>query len=67
MADAGAVLDTIDILKLMKLLPHRYPFLLVDRVMVLAEVRTHHPEAAVSLDVHQRVGAGETALASGRS
>ena len=31
MADAGAVLDTIDILKLMKLLPHRYPFLLVDR------------------------------------
>ena len=33
MADAGAVLDTIDILKLMKLLPHRYPFLLVDRIV----------------------------------
>lgn len=34
MADsAGTVLDTVDIMQLMKLLPHRYPFLLVDRVI----------------------------------
>ena len=33
MSDAGPVLDTIDIMKLMKLLPHRYPFLLVDRII----------------------------------
>jgi 3-hydroxyacyl-[acyl-carrier-protein] dehydratase len=30
---AGPVLESIDILKLMKLLPHRYPFLLVDRII----------------------------------
>ena len=34
MADgADGVLETIDILQLMKLLPHRYPFLLVDRIV----------------------------------
>lgn len=34
MADsAGTVLETVDILQLLKLLPHRYPFLLVDRVI----------------------------------
>ncbi len=34
MADsAGTVLETVDIMQLMKLLPHRYPFLLVDRVI----------------------------------
>ncbi len=34
MADtAGATLETMDIMRLMKLLPHRYPFLLVDRII----------------------------------
>ena len=33
MTEAGPVLETIDIMKLMKLLPHRYPFLLVDRIV----------------------------------
>jgi len=34
MADnAGAVLETVDIMQLMRLLPHRYPFLLVDRIV----------------------------------
>ncbi|MEW9808400.1 3-hydroxyacyl-ACP dehydratase FabZ [Mesorhizobium sp. ZMM04-5] len=31
MAEAG--LETVDILELMKLLPHRYPFLLIDRIV----------------------------------
>lgn len=30
---APATLETIDILRLFKLLPHRYPFLLVDRIV----------------------------------
>ena len=30
---SDAALETIDILKLMKLLPHRYPFLLVDKII----------------------------------
>ena len=33
MAEAGATLESVDILRLMKLLPHRYPFLLVDRIV----------------------------------
>jgi 3-hydroxyacyl-[acyl-carrier-protein] dehydratase len=34
MTDAGPVtLETIDIVKLLTLLPHRYPFLLVDRII----------------------------------
>lgn len=34
MADnAGAVLEAVDIMQLMRLLPHRYPFLLVDRII----------------------------------
>ena len=33
MADNATVLETVDIMQLMKLLPHRYPFLLVDRVV----------------------------------
>lgn len=34
MADnAGSTLETVDIMQLMKLLPHRYPFLLVDRII----------------------------------
>ena len=34
MADnAGSALQSIDIMRLMKLLPHRYPFLLVDRII----------------------------------
>jgi 3-hydroxyacyl-[acyl-carrier-protein] dehydratase len=32
-AAAGATLETIDILRIMELLPHRYPFLLIDRVI----------------------------------
>ena len=28
-----STLDTVDIMKLMKLLPHRYPFLLVDKII----------------------------------
>ncbi len=31
--DQANALETIDILQLMKLLPHRYPFLLVDRII----------------------------------
>jgi len=31
-AAAAAKLETIDILRIMELLPHRYPFLLIDRV-----------------------------------
>jgi 3-hydroxyacyl-[acyl-carrier-protein] dehydratase len=34
MADiAGTTLQSIDIMKLLKLLPHRYPFLLIDRIV----------------------------------
>jgi 3-hydroxyacyl-[acyl-carrier-protein] dehydratase len=33
MTDTSNVLETVDILELMKLLPHRYPFLLVDRII----------------------------------
>lgn len=34
MADAAAaVLETVDILGLMRLLPHRYPFLMIDRIV----------------------------------
>ena len=33
MADAPAQLDTADILEVLELLPHRYPFLLVDRIV----------------------------------
>ena len=33
MSDGSDTLDTIDINKLMQLLPHRYPFLLVDRIV----------------------------------
>ena len=34
MADnAGSTLQSIDIMKLMKLLPHRYPFLLIDKII----------------------------------
>ena len=34
MADsAGTVLETVDIMQLMRLLPHRFPFLLVDRII----------------------------------
>jgi 3-hydroxyacyl-[acyl-carrier-protein] dehydratase len=38
MADnAPTTLETVDILGLMKLLPHRYPFLLVDRIVEIDE------------------------------
>jgi 3-hydroxyacyl-[acyl-carrier-protein] dehydratase len=38
MADmTSATLDTVDILGLMKLLPHRYPFLLVDKIVEIDE------------------------------
>lgn len=33
MNDSRATLETVDILQLMALLPHRYPFLLVDRII----------------------------------
>jgi 3-hydroxyacyl-[acyl-carrier-protein] dehydratase len=33
MSDQGSTLETIDIQRLMQLLPHRYPFLLVDRIV----------------------------------
>ncbi|MBL0700593.1 MAG: 3-hydroxyacyl-[acyl-carrier-protein] dehydratase FabZ, partial [Desulfosarcina sp.] len=32
--------DTYDILKIMELLPHRYPFLLVDRILELEKGKT---------------------------
>lgn len=36
MADtAGEVLESIDILEIMRLLPHRYPFLLIDRIVAI--------------------------------
>ena len=36
MADAaGSTLETVEILELMKLLPHRYPFLMIDRIVEL--------------------------------
>lgn len=31
--DAAATLDTLDIQQLLELLPHRYPFLMVDRIV----------------------------------
>ena len=34
---AGETLESMDILELMKLLPHRYPFLLVDRIVAIDE------------------------------
>ena len=30
---AGSTLETVDIVGLMKLLPHRYPFLMIDRIV----------------------------------
>lgn len=33
MAEDGTVLASADILEIMKLLPHRYPFLLIDRII----------------------------------
>ncbi|MGB6119906.1 MAG: 3-hydroxyacyl-ACP dehydratase FabZ [Mesorhizobium sp.] len=33
MSGSGETLDTIDIMRLLKLLPHRYPFLLVDKII----------------------------------
>ena len=34
----GATLETVDIMQLMKLLPHRYPFLLVDRIIEIVRL-----------------------------
>lgn len=31
--EAGATLESVDILEIMRFLPHRYPFLLVDRII----------------------------------
>ncbi|KAB0681788.1 3-hydroxyacyl-ACP dehydratase FabZ [Aureimonas leprariae] len=33
MSEAATVLESIDILKILELLPHRYPFLMVDRIV----------------------------------
>ncbi|HRK24912.1 MAG TPA: 3-hydroxyacyl-ACP dehydratase FabZ [Beijerinckiaceae bacterium] len=33
MTDEGKTLETFDIMRLMELLPHRYPFLLVDKII----------------------------------
>ena len=33
MADTGATLESVDIFKLLQILPHRYPFLLVDKII----------------------------------
>src|SRR6516164_8226401 len=33
MNDIGTTLDTVDIAGIMRLIPHRYPFLMVDRVI----------------------------------
>lgn len=35
MRDEARVLDTIDIARLLELLPHRYPFLLVDKIVAV--------------------------------
>jgi 3-hydroxyacyl-[acyl-carrier-protein] dehydratase len=35
MNDIGTTLDTVDIADIMRLIPHRYPFLLVDRVIAI--------------------------------
>ena len=37
MGDSENALNSIDILKLLELLPHRYPFLLVDRILDIDE------------------------------
>lgn len=39
MSEATVTLQSIDILKIMELLPHRYPFLLVDRIIDIDEDR----------------------------
>ena len=33
MAETGTTLDSVDILRLLRILPHRYPFLLVDKII----------------------------------
>jgi 3-hydroxyacyl-[acyl-carrier-protein] dehydratase len=35
MAEAGTTMDAADILEVMRLLPHRYPLLLVDRIVAI--------------------------------
>jgi 3-hydroxyacyl-[acyl-carrier-protein] dehydratase len=40
----GKVLDTVDILRLLKFLPHRYPFLMIDRI-----VDIHGDESGVGI------------------
>ncbi len=40
MSDGGETLETLDILQIMQALPHRYPFLLVDRIVDIDEDRS---------------------------
>lgn len=42
--DSGEAIETIDIQRLMKLLPHRYPFLLIDRIIGI-----HKDEKAIGV------------------
>lgn len=50
MSDAAAPVTGIDIRRIMALLPHRYPMLLVDRVMDLVPDRSIHAVKAVSIN-----------------
>lgn len=40
MTDATTTLESLDILKILELLPHRYPFLMVDRIIEVDEDRS---------------------------
>lgn len=50
MSDAAAPVTGIDIRRIMALLPHRYPMLLVDRVVDLVPDRSIHAVKAVSIN-----------------
>lgn len=50
MSDAAAPVTGIDIRRIMALLPHRYPMLLVDRVVDLVPDRSIHAIKAVSIN-----------------
>ena len=38
MNEAAATIESFDILELLKYLPHRYPFLMVDRIIEAAAI-----------------------------
>lgn len=42
--DSGGVLETADILQIMRMLPHRYPFLMIDRL-----IEMHRDESCIGI------------------